>query len=103
MTLSEHLSIHLLLALEEVAVAQLHNLTFESHKNVMESNSGSNTYFKDQAQTGYRWGKKEEEKITCQIREKHLTSKCGWNTNAPSNFINWALRLLKKYNTSYNF
>lgn len=101
MTLSEHFNIHLLLALEEVAIAQLHNLTFESHKNVMESNSGSN--FKDQAQTGYRGGKKEEEKITCQIREKHLTSKSGWNTNALSNFINWALQLLKKYNTSYNF
>lgn len=47
MTLSEHLGIHLPLALKEVAIAQLYNLTFESHKNVMESNFGSYIYSKD--------------------------------------------------------
>jgi hypothetical protein len=32
MTLSEHLSIHLPLAYKEGAMADLHNLIFESHK-----------------------------------------------------------------------
>lgn len=55
MTLSEHLSIYPPLAYKEIATTELHNLIFfplynlifESHKNVMESNSGSYTYFKD--------------------------------------------------------
>lgn len=70
----------------------------------MGSNSGSlKSRLKQVTGWGWEWGGEEEEKITCQIREKHLTSKCGWNTNALCNFINWALQLLKKYNASYNF
>lgn len=68
----------------------------------MESNSGSlKSRLKQVTEGGGGGGGRE--KITCQIREKHLTSKSGWNTNALSNFINWALQLLKKYNASYNF
>lgn len=59
MTLSEHLYIHLPLAYKEVATAELYKLIFEFHENVMESNSGRYTYFKDQAQTGYRIKKKD--------------------------------------------
>lgn len=47
MTLSEHLSIYLRLAYTEDAITRVTQPDFESHGNVMESNSGSYTYFKD--------------------------------------------------------
>lgn len=47
MTLSEHLYIRLPLAHKEIAIAELYKLIFEFHENVMESNSGRYTYFKD--------------------------------------------------------
>lgn len=47
MTLSEHLYIRLPLAYKEVAIAELYKLIFEFHENVMESNSGRYSYFKD--------------------------------------------------------